>query len=74
MKSLLSTFLKKQRKIAGLTQIELAEKSGVGLRLIRNLEQGYDNSRMDKVNTILKIFGYTLYPAEINKLSSDEKR
>jgi y4mF family transcriptional regulator len=74
MKSDLSIFLKKQRKTAGLTQIELAEKSGVGLRLIRNLEQGKINSRMDKVNEILKLFGYVLYPTEINKFDLNENR
>ena len=74
MKSNLSIFLKKQRKIAGLTQAELADKSGVGLRLIRNLEQGNENSRIDKVNAILKLFGYVLYPEEISKLEINENR
>ncbi len=74
MKSNLSIFLKKQRKISGLSQVELAEKSGVGLPLIRNLEQGNLNSRMDKVNVILKLFGYELFPTEINKLELVENR
>ena len=41
-----------------LTQVELAEKSGVGLRFIRELEQGKPTLRLDKVNQILNLFGY----------------
>jgi len=65
MKSYLSKFLKEQRKKNKLTQKELAEKTGVGLRLIRELEQGVMTSRIDKINTILKLFGFILYPSEI---------
>ena len=46
----LKDFVKKQRKIHGLTQIELARKAGVGLRFVRELEQGKATLRMDKVN------------------------
>lgn len=56
----LSTFLKEQRKQNNLTQEELAVKSGVGLRLIREIEQGKVTMRMDKVNQILALFGAEL--------------
>lgn len=56
----LSTFLKEQRKQNSLTQEELAIKSGVGLRLIREIEQGKVTMRMDKVNQILALFGAEL--------------
>lgn len=39
-------------------QPELAEKAGVGLRFIRELEQGKETLRLDKVNQVLQLFGY----------------
>ena len=50
---LLSIFIKQKRKIAKLTQLELAEKAGVGLRFLRDLEQGKETLRLDKVNQVL---------------------
>jgi y4mF family transcriptional regulator len=41
-----------------LTQPELAEKAGVGLRFVRELEQGKQTLRLDKVNQVLKLFGH----------------
>lgn len=46
------------RKKAKLTQVELAQRAGVGLRFIRELERGKPTVRMDKVNQILEFFGY----------------
>ncbi|MGE3063504.1 MAG: type II toxin-antitoxin system Y4mF family antitoxin [bacterium] len=51
---------KSLRKQANLTQVELAKKSGVGLRFVRNVEQGKKTMRMDKVNKVLSLFGYHL--------------
>lgn len=45
------------RKKYNLTQIDLSEKSGVGLRFIRELEQGKQTLRLDKVNQVLNLFG-----------------
>jgi y4mF family transcriptional regulator len=56
----LSQFLKQQRKDNKLTQEELAVKAGVGLRLVREIEQGKTTMRMDKVNRILALFGAEL--------------
>ena len=53
----LSKYVKAMRKQYNLTQVELSEKSGVGLRLVRELEQGKQTLRLDKVNQILNIFG-----------------
>jgi y4mF family transcriptional regulator len=50
-------FIKSKRKDLGLTQIDLAEKAGVGLRFVRDLEQGKASLRLDKVNQILDLFG-----------------
>ena len=54
----LSSFVKEKRKTASLTQPELAEKAGVGLRFLREMEQGKESLRLDKVNQVLKLFGY----------------
>ena len=59
-KTLLSQTVKQLRKEYGLTQEELAMKSGVGLNFVRNLEQGKPSLRMDKVNQLLELFNYTL--------------
>jgi y4mF family transcriptional regulator len=53
----LSKFVKQKRTLAKLTQPELAEKAGVGLRFLRELEQGKESLRLDKVNQVLKLFG-----------------
>ena len=59
-KTLLSQTVKQLRKEYGLTQEELAMKSGVWLNFVRNLEQGKSSLRMDKVNQLLDLFNYTL--------------
>jgi len=66
-KSILSPFLKEKRKMTNLTQEELAFKAGVGLRFIRDMEQGKTTLRMDKVNQVLKLFGHELKPAPIDR-------
>ena len=62
MKSKLSELVKQKRKKLKLTQTDLAEKAGVGLRFLRELEQGKKTLRMDKVNQVLELFGYELTP------------
>lgn len=58
----LSEHIKEKRRKNGLSQVELAERAGVGLRFVRDLEQGKQTLRMDKVNDILVLFGETLGP------------
>ena len=53
----LSITVKMLRKQYNLTQEELSLKSGVGLRFVRDLEQGKETLRLDKVNQILNLFG-----------------
>ena len=55
-----SVFVKQKRQQVNLTQPELAQKAGVGLRFVRELEQGKETLRMDKVNEVLGLFGYKL--------------
>lgn len=56
--TILSKFVKAMRKQYNLTQVELSEKSGVGLRFVRELEQGKQTLRLDKVNQVLGLFDY----------------
>ena len=60
-----SEFVKERRKQVKLTQPELAQKAGVGLRFIRELEQGKETLRLDKVNQVLQLFGYQAGPVKI---------
>lgn len=53
----LSAFLKTKRKEFKLTQEDLSLKAGVGLRFIRDMEQGKATLRLDKVNQVLGLFG-----------------
>jgi y4mF family transcriptional regulator len=63
----LSGYVKEQRKRYGLTQEALAKKSGVGLRFVRDLEQGKETLRTDKVNQVLRMFGAELAPAPMDR-------
>jgi y4mF family transcriptional regulator len=63
----LPEYVKKMRKLYCLTQIDLSEKSGVGLRFVRELEQGKQSLRMDKVNQLLSLFGSELLPAPMDR-------
>ena len=70
MKNSLAQFVKEKRKQAGLKQEDLSFAAGVGLRFVRDLEQGKPTLRMDKVNQVLHLFGYELGPIAANR---DEK-
>ena len=58
----LSKYVKQKRKQFGLTQVDLSQKSGVGLRFVRELEQGKPSLRLDKVNQVLALFGAEMAP------------
>lgn len=60
----LSSFIRFQRKKLGITQEELATKAGVGIRFIRELEQGKATLRLDKVEQVLRLFGFQLTPSK----------
>ena len=59
---LIADFVKEMRKKFSLTQVDLADKSGVGLRFVRELEQGKQTLRMDKINQVLSLFGHQVGP------------
>ncbi|MEM7656403.1 MAG: helix-turn-helix transcriptional regulator [Bacteroidota bacterium] len=66
----IATFVRARRKQVGLSQIQLSDFTGLGLRFIREVEQGKPSIRLDKVNYLLLFFGTELKPIPI----SDEKR
>ena len=63
----LSITVKMLRKQYNLTQEELSLKSGVGLRFVRDLEQGKQTLRLDKVNQLLSLFGSEVGAVPITK-------
>ncbi len=63
----LAEFVKKRRKQAKLTQQELSERAGVGLRFIRELESSKATLRLDKVDQVLRLFGYNLGPVPMKR-------
>lgn len=63
----LAKYVKEQRKKYGLTQVDLSQKSGVGLRFVRELEQGKLTLRLDKVNQVLALFGAEMSPSKISE-------
>ena len=66
----IAQFVRDRRKKAKLTQVELSDFTGVGLRFVRELEQGKPNLMSGKVNQVLLFFGHTLTPTPL----SDETR
>ncbi len=63
----IAEYVKRRRKEAGLTQEEFAMRSGLGLRFVRDLEQGKETVRMDKVNVALEMFGAIAVPGTKEK-------
>lgn len=59
----LSAFIKYHRKKRKLSQEQLASNAGVGLRFVREIEQGKETLQLDKVNQVLSLFGFNLYPS-----------
>lgn len=60
----IGNYIKEERKKAGLTQEEFAMRVGLGLRFVRELEQGKETVRLDKVNQALAMFGKEAVPGE----------
>lgn len=67
MRTSLSLFVKQKRKASGMKQEDLSFAAGVGLRFVRELEQGKPTLRMDKINQVLNLFGYELGPVKMNR-------
>lgn len=65
----LADFVKEKRRYVGITQKELADKSGVALTVIRKIEQGKVNLSLEKVNQVLRLFGHELAPVSSRDLA-----
>lgn len=68
----LSEFVRRQRKALKMTQQDLADRAGVGIRFIRELEGDKPTLRMDKVNIVLDLFGHALAPVAYSDLRKQE--
>ena len=66
-KSLKHVYVKTKRREQGWTQVQLAEYAGVGLRFVRELEQGKSSLRLDKVNQVLDLFSACMGPVPIDR-------
>lgn len=64
----LALHIKQKRKKVGLSQVEMAMRAGVGLRFVRDMEQGKQTLRMDKVNDVLALFGEALGAVKMNEV------
>ncbi|OGJ84290.1 MAG: hypothetical protein A2268_02830 [Candidatus Raymondbacteria bacterium RifOxyA12_full_50_37] len=73
-RNVFSQFLKEKRKELHLTQVELAVKAGVGLRFVRDVEQGKKTIRLDRLNQILGLFGHSAGPLSIKEIEDDAAR
>ena len=60
-------YVKAERKKLGLTQEEFALRAGLGLRFVRDLEQGKETVRLDKVNQALQMFGMEAVPGKMRR-------
>ena len=67
MKNCIGNYIKQERKKEGLTQEEFAIRSGLGLRFVRELEQGKETVRLDKVNQALRMFGMEAVPGKMRR-------
>ncbi|MGP1537946.1 helix-turn-helix transcriptional regulator [Bacteroides heparinolyticus] len=56
-RTIIAQYVKEMHKKYKLTQVDLSEKAGVGLRFVRKLEQGKTTLRLDKVNKVFELFG-----------------
>ena len=70
--SRIAAFVRENRKAAGLTQEEFAVRSGLGLRFVRDLEQGKETVRLDKVNQALAMFGMEAVPGRKETVKEDD--
>ncbi|MFK8055922.1 MAG: helix-turn-helix transcriptional regulator [Saprospiraceae bacterium] len=67
-----SKLVRTKRKAEGMTQAELAQTAGVGVRFVRELEAGKPTLRIDKINQVLWLFGYEAGPVALPESEESE--
>jgi y4mF family transcriptional regulator len=72
MKNNLSIFLKEKRKLLNMSQRALADRAGVGLRFIRDMEQGKTSLDLAKINQVLGLFGHKMGPVPQERKHDNE--
>lgn len=72
--SVIGNYIKGERKKLGMTQEEFAIRAGLGLRFVRDLEQGKETVRLDKVNQALRMFGKEAVPGRWEKEKKDREK
>lgn len=72
--NIIAEFIRTKRREAGLTQEEFALRAGLGLRFVRELEQGKETVRMDKVNQALAMFGMCTVPGKADRPCVQEEK
>ena len=70
-RTIIAQYVKEMRKRYNLTQVNLSEKAGVGLRFVRELEQGKTTLRIDKVNKVFELFGSECGPVSMKREGDD---
>ena len=70
--TIIAQYVKEMRKKYRLTQQDLSEKAGVGLRFVRELEQGKLTLRLDKVNQVFELFGSECGSVPMKREALDE--
>ena len=70
-RTIIAQYVKEMRKKYKLTQVDLSEKAGVGLRFARELEQGKTTLRLDKVNKVFELFGSECGPVPMKREGDD---
>jgi y4mF family transcriptional regulator len=64
---IIANVVRNNRKKLGYSQYEFSQRVGIGLRFLKELEEGKKSLRMDKVEQVLNFLGYTLHPQVIKR-------
>jgi len=67
--SQLAESVRSERKRQKVSQIQLSQLANVGIRSVRDLEDGKETVRLDKVLAVLETLGI---PVELSRLEDDE--
>lgn len=63
----IAKYVRGRRKELGYTQKIMAERVGVGLRFVKELELGKKALRLDKVNQVVEFLGGEIYIRDMRR-------